>query len=202
MEPEPSARERLHAGAGLVWPAMPLVSLAVLGRAARVPLAFVAEVDARSGWAAPALALFVASLLVWLATAALGGFSMGVDPDLRRLRRLLVLPAVAFAVSYAWWVWVPVALVGADGRALHESLVGSLSHPVPAWLYAVGAAFTALQWEQSMRAAADAFAFPRHERARHWSRGLAIAAAAGLLFFVYDGLGALIAGRALFGGVG
>ena len=134
----------------------------------------VAHVDGAAAGALPSLLVFTAALAVWLVTAVRARFVLGTDESLRRLRRLIALPAAAFAVTYAARVWGPVALGGSDGRALFAALTDAFSHPVPAWLLAFGAAFGALQLEQSLRVLGETFGFPRRARLALWYRGFAI----------------------------
>ncbi len=204
MSSAPGRAERVHAVAGVVWPLMALGGFAVSGHAAAGGArTFAAHVDGAAAGALPSLLVFTAALAVWLVTAVRARFVLGTDESLRRLRRLIALPAAAFAVTYAARVWGPVALGGSDGRALFAALTDAFSHPVPAWLLAFGAAFGALQLEQSLRVLGETFGFPRRARLALWYRGFAIVFSVVLLVFVYDGLGALIAGSPLFfGGAG
>ena len=203
MDDDAPRRAKVHALAGLLWPLMILASLVLLGRAARGGReTFIPWVEARFGAAPWGLAFFGTALVLWVATAGALRFQLGRDPGMQRLRRFLAIVLVPFAAFHGWLVWGRVAVGGADARFFYANLVDTLSHTATAWIYAIGIGLTALQLEQAARVAAEVFRFPRRDRDRRWYFGLAIIGSVMLLFFAYDGLGAFVVGRPLFGGGG
>jgi hypothetical protein len=191
----------VHAVAGLLWPAITLGSLALLGDAATGGRAtFLPYAEGVVAWAPWTAAFFGLSFFLWLGTGFPLRFAFGTDEDLRRLRRFVAGPSAVFAAVHAWLVWGRVTFGGADARYLYVSLQSTLSQLTVAWIYAFGAALTALQLEQAARVLSETFEMPRRERDRRWYGALAIVLSVTLFVFGIRGLGALVAGGPLFGG--
>lgn len=203
MDDEGTQRPKVHAVAGVLWAVLVLGQLVLFGHAAvGGPATFIPWAEAHAAFAPWSMALAGAALVTWLGTGYGLGFRFGTDESLRRLRRLVAPLAGLFALVHGWLVWGRVVFGGHDARALWVASVDTLSHAVPAWAYAFGTAALALWLEQALRMVGEAFAFPRREAARRWYGLAAIVLSAALLFFAYDGLSAIIAGRPLLGGGG
>ncbi|MBO6934021.1 MAG: hypothetical protein JJ863_03575 [Deltaproteobacteria bacterium] len=203
MHDEATRREKVHALAGLLWPAMVLVQLVLFAHASRGgAVTFLPWAEGHLVFAPWLMAIVGAALVTWLGLSAALRFRFGRDPSMRRLRWVVGAASTIFAVIHGWLVWGRITFGGADARALWVMSVDSLSHTGPAWGYAFGAAALALQLEQSAAVASEVFAFPRRERNRLWYRLLAIVLSALLLLLAYDGLAALIGGQPLLGGAG
>jgi hypothetical protein len=203
MEDTGSRREKVHALAGALWPALVLGQLVLFGQAARGgPATFLPWAEGHLRFAPWLMAVVGAALVVWVGTGVGLRFRFGRDDSMRRLRRGVALVAAPFALGHGWLVWGRTTFGGADARALWAQSIETLSHTGPAWVYAFGSAALALQLEQGFRIAGEAFDFPRRESTQRWYGLLAIVVSAALLFFAYDGLSALIAGRPLLGGAG
>lgn len=203
MSDDATRREKVHAAAGLLWPALTLGQLALFAHAARGgPETFLPWAEGYVALAPWLLALTGGALLVWLALGAALRFRLGRDESMRRLRRVLAPLSVAFALAHGWITLGRVAIGGADAAALWNGAVDTISHTGPAWAYAFGAAALALQLEQAARVLSEIFGFPRREALVRWY-GLAAIVVSGILLLVaYDGLAALIGGRPLIGGAG
>lgn len=203
MDDEASRREKVHACAGVLWSASVLGQLVLFGQAARGGAdSFLPWAERHLAFAPWLMAIAGAALATWLGTGYGLRFRFGRDESMRRLRRVVAPVAAAFALLHGWLVWGRITFGGVDARALWVESIDTLSHDGPAWVYALGTAFLALQLEQSFRIAGEAFSFPRRESGRRWYGLLAIVLSAALLLFAYDGLSALIAGRPLIGAAG
>lgn len=203
MDEGATRREKVHALAGLLWPAMVLGQLALFAHAARGgPATFLPWAEGHQPLSPWLMAIVGAALVTWLGLSVALRFRFGRDDSMRRLRALLAVVASGFALAHGWLVWGRVTFGGADPRALWVMSVDTLSHTGPAWAYAFGAAALALQLEQSARVASEVFAFPRRDRNRLWYGLFAIVLSALLLLVAYDGLAALIGGQPLVGGAG
>jgi len=203
MDDGVTRREKVHALAGLLWPAIVLGQLAAFAHASRGgPATFLPWAEGHAVLAPWWLAIVGTAMVTWagLSVALRGRF--GHDESMRRLRWLLALVATPFALVHGWLVWGRLTVGGADARALWVMSVDTLSHTGPAWAYAFGAAALALHLEQSARVAGEVFEFPHRERHRLWYGLFAIMVSAALLLVAYDGLAALIGGQPLIGGEG
>lgn len=203
MDDEAGRREKVHACAGVLWSALVLAQLVLFGHAARGgPESFLPWAEGHLAFAPWLMALTGAALATWVGTGYGLRFRFGRDESMRRLRRVVGPVAAAFAILHGWIVWGRITFGGLDARALWVQSVDTLSHDGPAWVYALGAAFLAVQLEQSLRIAGETFSFPRRESGRRWYGISAIVVSAALLLLAYDGLSALIAGLPLIGAAG
>ncbi len=203
MDDGATRREKVHALAGLLWPAMVLGQLALFAHASRGgPATFLPWAEGHQVFAPWLMAIVGAALVTWLGLGAARRFRLGRDESMLRLRWLVAAGSTTFALVHGWLVWGRLTFGGADARALWVMSVDALSQTGPAWAYAFGAAALALQLEQSARVVSEVFDFPRRERNRLWYGLFAIVVSALLLLVAYDGLAALIGGQPLIGGAG